>query len=76
MAREEAELSVEETIVGAFAGSVQASSLGTTTTKSIDVLEETGATGSGCESGAVCETQQALWHPQQLRAGLPITEVV
>jgi hypothetical protein len=75
-ARGEAELSVEEIIAGAFAGSVHTTSLGMTATKSIDALAATGVTGRGTASGADGEKQQALWQPQQLRAGWPMAEVV
>lgn len=56
--RDEARLSVEETIAGVGVGRVQASTLGITVVKSIAALAETGAAGTGTAVGADCSTQQ------------------
>jgi hypothetical protein len=52
---------------GPAVGKVQATTVATSAEKSLGALAEIGASGSGCESGADCETQHDLLHEQQPR---------
>ena len=61
IAKDEKELSVEETFAGAFSGSVHATSLEITVVKLTDVLMETDAAGRVIEAGADCSTQQQAY---------------
>ncbi len=76
IAKDEKELSVEETFAGAFSGSVHATSLEITAVKLMDVLMETDAAGRGIESGEDCSTQQQAFlgaqHPHGTGVGAEV----
>lgn len=69
-AKDEAELSEEETIAGAAAGKVHATTLARTAVKSIEALAAAGVAGSGVAVGTDSATQQQdFLAAQQAQAG-------
>ena len=59
----------EEKTGDPVAGRLHTTSIGTNMEKSRSALVGDGERGSGCALVADGETQQGLWHEQQLRAG-------
>jgi len=57
----------EEICEGKAVGSVHATTVAIRAEKSFGVLADIGATGSGCDLGAVGDTQHALLQEQQPR---------